>query len=126
MRNAGKETTFTMCVFPRGSDTVCASGCVIETYVARIPTCLSFQDSSPSHFLVKTIFQVLVIGLSKSLKRAETVAHGVVFIGLLFLFFVFEVIKDRFNYARIAHWHRMSLLAVLWLSVLALISQSAC
>lgn len=78
--------------------------------------------TAPSHHLVKTIFQMLIIGLSKALKQANSLAHGLLFIGLLTGFFLFEFHKNRFNYGRIAHWHRISLAAVLWLSSLALLS----
>lgn len=78
--------------------------------------------AAPSHYLVKTVFQVLIIGLSKSLKRENALAHGVVFLVLLLAFYLFELKRNRFNYGRVAHWHRISLLGVFWLSAVALLS----
>jgi hypothetical protein len=78
--------------------------------------------ATPSHYLFKTIFQITIIGLSKALKRENALAHGVVFLILLSVFYLLELKRNRFNYGRVAHWHRMSVLGVFWLGLCALLS----
>ena len=78
--------------------------------------------TSSSHFLVKSIFQLLIILLRKTLYRESPLAHEITFLSLVLGFFLFQLKYRGFNYARVTHWHRLSLLGVLWLSLLTLLA----
>lgn len=78
--------------------------------------------TSSAHFSVKTIFQVLLVSVSKSLRRRNSLLHAALYFFLLSSVFLFTFKRNGFNYSRVAHWHRLSLVGTLWLSVLALLS----
>jgi hypothetical protein len=78
--------------------------------------------TSSSLSLVKTTFKVLLVSLSKSLKRQDSLIHGVLYLALVSIFFLFTLKKGLFNYTRVALWHRLSLVGLFWLSLLGLLS----
>ena len=78
--------------------------------------------TSSAHSSVKTLFQALLVSLSKSLRPRDSLLHGAIYLALLGSFFLFSFKRGAFNYSRVAHWHRLSLLGVLWLGLLALLN----
>ena len=78
--------------------------------------------AKPLFLLVKTCVQILLIVVGKSLQGANPLAHGVVF-SILMAVFIYMTIKIKpFNYGRFNVWEIASLIAILYIALLASIS----
>jgi hypothetical protein len=70
--------------------------------------------------MVKTIFQVTIIVLAKTVGKSDYLIHTVCFL-LLFIAFLLSNAKFRaFNYKVLSGWHIASLIGILWLEILNL------
>ncbi|CAG9316739.1 unnamed protein product [Blepharisma stoltei] len=70
----------------------------------------------PLFLMVKTVVQSIFIGLNKTLKRSQDIAHGAVFILLMICYLVFVFKVHPYNYGRYNWWQGLSLVGVVWLS----------
>ncbi|CAG9331441.1 unnamed protein product [Blepharisma stoltei] len=77
--------------------------------------------SIPLFLMVKTVVQILLIVLNKTLKRADEVVHGFLFVGLLILSIAFILKFKAYNYPRFTFWQILSLAGVAWIALLGTI-----
>lgn len=75
--------------------------------------------TTPLHLMSKSVFQVLLIVINKTIKRYQAVVHGVIFVILMFSFAVFSIFNKAFNYPRYSWWMTLSILGVTWESIIA-------
>jgi len=72
--------------------------------------------------MVKTAFQVFLILLNKTVKRAQDITHGVLFTLIVICFGIFGFKYQSFNYSRFTWWHFLTLIAVSWSSIITTIN----
>ncbi|CAG9329483.1 unnamed protein product [Blepharisma stoltei] len=77
---------------------------------------------TPSHLMVKTIFQVSLIVLNKTVKRTQDIAHGALFTLIVIIFGTFGFKNQPYNYPRFTWWHFLTLIAVSWSSIITTIN----
>ncbi|CAG9329357.1 unnamed protein product [Blepharisma stoltei] len=77
---------------------------------------------TPLHLMAKTIFQVVLILMNKTVKRAEELIHGILFTIVAISFVIFTFKHKAYNYPRFSWWLSLSLIAVTWTSFLATIN----
>jgi hypothetical protein len=81
--------------------------------------------NKPKFLLVKTCIQILLVSVGKSLQGTSMISHGVVF-SFLMIVFIWMTYRIRpFNYDRFNVWELASLLAVLYISLLAVFSSAS-
>ncbi|CAG9331429.1 unnamed protein product [Blepharisma stoltei] len=78
--------------------------------------------SYPLYLMVKTVVQVVLIVLNKTLKRSSGVTHGFVFTFFIGLYAVFFLKFRAYNYGRYNLWLQLSLIGIAWISCLATIN----
>jgi hypothetical protein len=76
----------------------------------------------PKFLLVKTCIQVLLVSVGKSLSGPFTEVHGVVFSFLMAVFIWMTWRIQPFNYGRFNVWEIASLIAILYISLMAVFS----
>jgi len=74
--------------------------------------------NSPAYLMEKTVFQVTLIVLNKTLKRVWPLAHGIAFSAVILAFTGVSIRTSPYNYSRPNLWHCILLLGNLSLSVL--------
>ncbi|CAG9319391.1 unnamed protein product [Blepharisma stoltei] len=74
--------------------------------------------------MVKTVVQIILIVMNKTVKRAESTVHGALFSIIMAVCIGFIFRCKPYNYPRFCWWQALSLIGVLWLSVLSAISSS--
>lgn len=72
--------------------------------------------TSPAYLMEKTIFQLILIVLNKTLKRVWPLAHSIAFSATLLVFTVLTLKTSPFNYSRPNLWHSILLLGNFCLS----------
>ncbi|CAG9329488.1 unnamed protein product [Blepharisma stoltei] len=72
--------------------------------------------------MVKTVFQVSLIVLNKTVKRAQDITHGALFTLIVIIFGIFGFKNQSFNYPRFTWWHFLTLIAVSWSSFITTIN----
>ncbi|CAG9335813.1 unnamed protein product [Blepharisma stoltei] len=72
--------------------------------------------------MVKTITQIVLIVLNKTVKRAEAATHSFLFLLVLLLYVIFIFRDKPYNYPRFSWWHGMSIVGVIWLSSISTMS----
>ncbi|CAG9331437.1 unnamed protein product [Blepharisma stoltei] len=72
--------------------------------------------------MVKTVLEVTLIVMSKTLKMSSDVAHGFIFTFLILLYMAFFFKFKAYNYQRFNWWHQLSLIGVAWVSCLSTIN----
>ena len=77
----------------------------------------------PRFMLTKTIFQLLLVALYKAVFPANALIHGISYLLLLVLFWVLALKYPGFNYKRVSHWQRLSVVGVFWLGVVSMLGQ---
>jgi len=77
----------------------------------------------PLFLIVKSVFQVYVTVLSKSLKRESRFSHAVVYLASLMLFTAFIMKSKPFNYERANLWLKGSMLGLNWSTSLLLVNE---
>ncbi|CAG9321867.1 unnamed protein product [Blepharisma stoltei] len=75
--------------------------------------------TSPLHLMVKTVFEIWLIVFNKTLKRASSSIHGLLFIAIIAIYITFIYFHKPYNYHRFSLWLGISLFGVLWISGLS-------
>ncbi|CAG9319105.1 unnamed protein product [Blepharisma stoltei] len=78
--------------------------------------------SSPVYLMVKTIFQIAMIVMNKTIKRSQDIAHGCLFIAVLAIYTIFTFKFKPYNYARFSWWQGLILIGVTWLAFISTIA----
>ncbi|CAG9313848.1 unnamed protein product [Blepharisma stoltei] len=76
----------------------------------------------PLFLMVKTVVQVSLVVMNKTIKRAQSTVHAVLFVAVLICYVIFVHKYKPYNYQRYSWWEFISLIAVIWLSILATIN----
>ncbi|CAG9319127.1 unnamed protein product [Blepharisma stoltei] len=76
----------------------------------------------PLFLMVKTIIQVALIVMNKTVKRAQDITHGVLFIAVMIIYIVFLYKFKPYNYSRFNLWQNLSLIGVVWLAILSTVA----
>ncbi|CAG9334734.1 unnamed protein product [Blepharisma stoltei] len=80
--------------------------------------------TSPPFLMVKTAIQVIFIVMNKTVKRADSTIHGAIFAVLMVAYIGFIFRYKPYNYPRLCWWQALSLIGVVWLSVMSTISSN--
>jgi hypothetical protein len=72
----------------------------------------------PKYLMLKSVFQVVLIILNKTLKKSSPAAHSLVFIAFLALYSFLIVLKDSYNYPRLRLWHRLGGIGLVFLTLI--------
>lgn len=99
----------------------------VPTAVFCRPLWQEFQPAlhvktSPGFLMLKTMYQVTLIVLSKTVKRIWPFAHSVVYTGVSLCFTGLVIWKKPFNYARPNLWQVVLMAGIVWLGLLSCIS----
>ncbi|CAG9319078.1 unnamed protein product [Blepharisma stoltei] len=78
--------------------------------------------AAPIFLMVKTVVQIIFIVMNKTVKRAETTVHGILYIVIMIAYITFLFIYKPYNYPRVCWWQALSLIGVVWLAILSTIS----
>ncbi|CAG9332940.1 unnamed protein product [Blepharisma stoltei] len=78
----------------------------------------------PLFLMVKTIVQITLIVMNKTVKRAQSTLHGVLFLLVMVLYIIFLFKFKPYNYPRFSLWQALVLIGVVWLALLSIITQS--
>lgn len=74
----------------------------------------------PLFLMAKTVFQVILVVLSKTLKKESELVHSFVFLAVIFAFFLFTIKFKPFNFSRANMWHYISFVGLLFSTVVLL------
>ncbi|CAG9332921.1 unnamed protein product [Blepharisma stoltei] len=80
--------------------------------------------AAPLFLMVKTMVQITLIVMNKTVKRAQSALHGALFITVMVLYIIFLCKFKPYNYARYSWWQTLILIGVVWLAFLSIISQN--
>ncbi|CAG9319093.1 unnamed protein product [Blepharisma stoltei] len=75
----------------------------------------------PLFLMIKTIVQVTLIVMNKTVKRAQDITHGVLFIIVMVIYILFIFKFKPYNYGRFSWWQGVSLAGVAWLALISVI-----
>ncbi|CAG9332927.1 unnamed protein product [Blepharisma stoltei] len=78
----------------------------------------------PLFLMVKTIVQITLIVMNKTVKRAQSLLHGALFIVVMSFYVAFLFKFKPFNYARFSWWQTLISIGVVWLALISVIEQS--
>ncbi|CAG9319101.1 unnamed protein product [Blepharisma stoltei] len=78
--------------------------------------------ASPVYLMVKTIFQITLIVMNKTIKRSQDIAHGCIFLVALIIYTIFTFKFKPYNYGRFSWWQGLILIGVAWLAFISTIS----
>ena len=78
-------------------------------------------NTAPAYLMVKTIYQVSIIVMNKTIGEVFAILHSFLFLATTLAFFMFTVWRRPYGYSRANLWHYVSLVCVLWLSLLSTI-----
>jgi hypothetical protein len=73
--------------------------------------------------MVKSIVQVMIVALAKTVYRIDYFVHGFLFLTVLTLYTIFNYRVRTFNYGRVWMWNIVSLLSSIWVGTLAMADQ---
>jgi len=79
--------------------------------------------TSPAYLMIKTMYQVAIIVMSKTLKSVNSIAHTTLFLCATELFCAVTMKWRPYGYGRPNLWHSISLLSVTWLTLLSFLDQ---
>jgi hypothetical protein len=74
--------------------------------------------TEPKFMMLKTMLQVTVIILAKTVGKSEFIVHTVLYFLLFIAFLLSNVWIKAFNYRKLCGWHVVSLVCLLWLEIL--------
>ncbi|CAG9315213.1 unnamed protein product [Blepharisma stoltei] len=106
------------------------SGIAILTYeplaVFCRPLWQEFQSvlhvkTLPLFLMAKTIIQITLIVMNKTVKRAEAATHGFLFLLVLLIYVIFIFKNKPYNYPRFSWWQGVSIIGVIWLGLMTTI-----
>lgn len=117
-------------VYPHLMYVVGACGALVlyvPTAVFCRPLWQEFQPAlhvktSPGFLMLKTIYQVTLIVLSKTVKRTWPFAHSIVYTAVSAVFTGLVIWQKPFNYARPNLWQCVLMAGIVWLGLLSCIS----
>ncbi|CAG9319128.1 unnamed protein product [Blepharisma stoltei] len=81
--------------------------------------------AAPLFLMVKTIIQVALIVMNKTVKRAQDITHGALFVLVMIIYIAFLFKFKPYNYSRFNLWQNLSLIGVVWLAILSTIALGA-
>ena len=79
--------------------------------------------TSPAYLMIKTMYQIAIIVMSKTLKAVHDLTHTILFLCVTGLFCAVTMKWRPYGYGRPNLWHSISLLLVMWLTLLSLLDQ---
>lgn len=80
----------------------------------------------PQFLMVRVILELILVVIYKTLRKVNEVLHAVVFLILISVYIIYLIIYPPFNYARASCWKILSMLCVLWLSLVAVLNDQLC
>jgi hypothetical protein len=75
-------------------------------------------------YLQKSLVEVMLVGIRRGLRSRSRLAHGVVYIAVIFIHLVLSLIHKPFNYKRLNLWFSFSMLMVLIIGTTSLLENS--
>ena len=72
--------------------------------------------------MVKSVFQIMIVALNKTLGRIKPKPFGAMYILVFVAYFIFLCKEKPFNYNRFCLWERISCLGVIWITTLTVIN----
>ena len=75
----------------------------------------------PFFLMVKTVLQISLIILNKTVKHTNSIAHVFIYLGFMTLFLLFSLKFQCYGYKRPQMWHVLSLVAVIFPTLLVII-----
>ncbi|CAG9332922.1 unnamed protein product [Blepharisma stoltei] len=79
----------------------------------------------PLFLMVKTMIQIILIVMNKTVKRAQNLLHGALFIFVMIIYIAFLYKFKPFNYQRYSWWQTLVSVGVVWLALISVIEQSS-
>lgn len=77
--------------------------------------------TSPRYLMLKSVYQVTLIVLNKTLKRYSAEAHDIVYLLLIFAYLAFLTKAKAYNYERLNMWQILGIGSIMWLGVICTI-----
>ncbi|CAG9319095.1 unnamed protein product [Blepharisma stoltei] len=77
--------------------------------------------AAPHFLMIKTIIQIILIVMNKTVKRTQDITHGILFILVMIIYIVFLFKFKPYNYSRFNLWQNLSLIGVVWLALLSIV-----
>lgn len=77
---------------------------------------------SPTHLMVKSLYQLMTVINQKELGQVSPLAHVIVFFLLTICYFSTSILWPPYGYGRANLWHIVSIICVLWYSLIMSIS----
>ena len=77
----------------------------------------------PRYLMMKSVYQVILIILNKTLKRFSRGAHSIVYILLISIYSFIVIIKKSYNYTRIRLWHRLGSICLIALTFVCILNE---
>ena len=71
--------------------------------------------------MVKSVFQIMIVALQKTLGRIRPEPFGWLYIMVFFVYFIFLCWIKPFNYSRFCLWERLSALGVIWITLCSVV-----
>lgn len=101
--------------------------CYVPSAVYFRPTWQDFQPSlhvfsTPAHLMTKSIYQLALVAGSKILHDYQSLGHSVFFFCVTVAYFLTSWKWRPFGYSRANLWNDISLVCVLWLSIVAFVN----
>ncbi|CAG9332934.1 unnamed protein product [Blepharisma stoltei] len=79
--------------------------------------------ATPLFLMVKTMAQIALIAMNKTVKRAQSTLHGGLFIAVMIFYIIFLFKFKSYNYSRFSLWQTLVSIAVVWLAFLSILAQ---
>ena len=78
----------------------------------------------PTFLMIKSAFQMTLVVLVKTVAKSDSKIHGILYLILMLGYITLNWKIRAFNYPRVWIWHFLSLFAVIWIAMLALLDLS--
>jgi hypothetical protein len=75
-------------------------------------------------YLQKSLVEVILVGIRRGLRSRSRLAHGVVYLAVIFIHLVLCLIRKPFNYQRLNLWFSFSISMVIIVGVTSLLEDS--
>jgi hypothetical protein len=75
-------------------------------------------------YLQKSLVEVMLVGIRRGLRSRSKLAHGVVYIAVIFIHLILSLIRKPFNYQRLNLWFSFSMFMVLIIGTTSLLEGS--
>ncbi|CAG9332932.1 unnamed protein product [Blepharisma stoltei] len=77
----------------------------------------------PLFLMVKTMVQIILIAMNKTVKRAQSILHGILFILAMFFYIIFLFKFKPYNYPRFSWWQALVSTGVVWFAIISIAAQ---